>query len=297
MQLSEYTSLNEKKKYFQTGSVCVDTKAELYGIVPLLVDFANKKFVFRGVNEAKYKLYNSGQRKFIQQDLAGKFRSYKEFILFEIESFKRSNHNWINEYVRTGINENNNLALLSLMQHKGYPSPCIDFTSHPLTALYFAFRNLNSPNYESNLIDNYVSIYFMSPKDFIIPFINVGQYYREGLLLRNIYKQENHDLSLNNYKAFEAMFHYGTPMLHDITVDSDFAALNNRNILNQKGLLLLNPNGNTSIESTVEYIFRNYKGESWEPIKCLNLNKNLKEHVDQILELNNINEETMIPTD
>jgi len=293
MSLPEYTSLHEKNSYFQTGGSVIDRPVDFDKIIPELKRFSENKFVFRGVNEAKYKMYNSGQRKFLQLGLGNKFASYKEFIYSEMDQFKLENKNWENEYVLTGINSDNHLALLSLMQHSNYPSPCIDFTTNPLVSLYFAFKGSDFRKETTNALDNYVSIYFMCTEHFFIPFHNFGDSIREALLQRNTYKQENHNLNLNNYKAFEAMFLVDIPMLFDITLDSEYATLNNKNILLQNGLLLLNPNGSNSLEETVQFIFSSYKGKPWLPIKCFNFNKALKEHVIQLLELNGINKKNI----
>jgi hypothetical protein len=293
MSLPEYTSLNEKNIYFQTGSCVIDRPVDFDKIIPVLKHFSENKYVFRGVNEAKYKLFNSGQRKFIQLGLESKFASYKEFIYSEMDQFKLENTNWKNEYVYAGINSDNHLALLSLMQHRNYPSPCIDFTTNPLVSLYFAFKFSESKKETITVLDNYVSIYFMCKDHFLIPFHNFGDSIREGLLSRNILKGENHNLSLNNYKAFEALFLADGPMLFDITLDIEYAVLNNNNILIQNGLLILNPNGTNSLEETAQYIIRSYIGKPWLPIKCFNFNKSLKEHVIQFLDFNEINERTI----
>ena len=278
MILPQYVSLEEKQNHFQTGGSVINLATQFDAVIPKLISHSQNKFVFRGVNEAKYKLYNSAQRKFLQNDLAVKFESYKEFIYSEMNLFKLENNNWKNAYVYSGINIDNHLALLSLMQHRGSPAPCIDFTTNPLISLYFAFKNSEINEGSINVLDNYVSIYFLCTEHFLIPFHNFGNVYREALLSRNIFKGENHSLSLNNYKAFEAMFLFDNPMLYDITIDPEYATINNKSILSQNGILLLNPNGNAPVEDTAQYIFRNHTGEPWLPIQCWNINKALIKH-------------------
>ncbi|WP_284461762.1 FRG domain-containing protein, partial [Chryseobacterium sp.] len=71
---------------------------------------------------------------------------------------------WNNEVVKkllinSGIDENNDLAYLSYMQHFGVPTPFLDYTNNPYVALFFAIDGINfTPS--DNEIDNYFSLYF-----------------------------------------------------------------------------------------------------------------------------------------
>ena len=91
MELAQYKSLQEKDDSFQNGSFEISRIIDLNYNLPILANLMKEEVVFRGVNEAKYKLYNSGQRKYLENGLYRHYKSYKEFIIDEIKKFKEEN--------------------------------------------------------------------------------------------------------------------------------------------------------------------------------------------------------------
>ncbi len=84
-----------------------------------------KGFMFRGVNEAKYKMYNSAQRAWIENDLILNDIPYHNLINRRIIDAKSSNGNY---FKKIGIVQDNDLAILSFLQHYEPPTPLLDFT-------------------------------------------------------------------------------------------------------------------------------------------------------------------------
>jgi hypothetical protein len=155
--LSQYTSLSEKDSFFQTGSSVINCIQDIDKIIKHLEDIPQGQFVFRGVNEARYKLYTSSQRKFIKTNTCLGKSLYKEFIINEINNFLASEYDVLREFLeKAKISKDNYLAFLSIMQHYGLPTPCLDFSDDPLVALFFAFNNCSSICDTS--IDEYVSL-------------------------------------------------------------------------------------------------------------------------------------------
>mgnify|MGYP005866414859 CR=1 FL=1 len=166
MKLEEYSRIEEKKEFFINGGSKVNHNIDK--IFKLIRKYKEKgdSFIFRGCSEAKYRLYNSAQRLYINQELHKQVPSdtisehYKNFIAELINNCK----NWNNGVVKrllenAGIDENNSLAYLSYMQHYGVPTPFLDYTYNPYVALYMAINNLNyTPS--DNEIDNYFSFYY-----------------------------------------------------------------------------------------------------------------------------------------
>jgi hypothetical protein len=166
MKLEQYDTLEEKKFFFKDGDTKIDFNIDfLFKNIDRLQSVGDG-FIYRGCGEAKYKLYNSAQRIYMNQELHKQVPSdhirehYRHFISNLISETKK----WNNEVVKkllisSGIDENNDLAYLSYMQHFGVPTPLLDYTYNPYVALFFAIDNLNF--YPSNNeIDNYFSLYY-----------------------------------------------------------------------------------------------------------------------------------------
>ena len=115
--------------------------------------------VFRGVNEAKYKLYNSAQREWASWDIGTIGEDYESHIIRMIKSCKEKDSLLEKYYKRLGVIRNDWL-ILSFLQHYSAPSPLLDFSKDYKTAIFFASSNVNGNHGNSNDISNYVSIYY-----------------------------------------------------------------------------------------------------------------------------------------
>lgn len=166
MKLEEYSTIEEKETLFINGGSKIDLNIEkLFDEIRKFYEDGDS-FVFRGLSEAKYKMYNSAQRIYINQELHRQVPSdsisehYKNFISQLIESTKTWNNGVIKELlINSGIDENNALAYLSYMQHYEIPTPLLDFSYNPYVALFFAIDNLNYVGSDIE-IDNYFSFYY-----------------------------------------------------------------------------------------------------------------------------------------
>ena len=145
MKLEEYKKLEDKKEFFKFGDSQYDTCTD--DIFKKIQEFEKlgESFIYRGITEAKYKLYNSAQRLYINQELHRQVHPdsiavhYKEFIENLIENCKSWNNGVVKNLLKSsGIDENNAIAYLSYMQHFGVPSPFLDYTYNPYIALFFA---------------------------------------------------------------------------------------------------------------------------------------------------------------
>src|SRR5664280_1507973 len=91
MIIETYKTLVEKSAYFDCDTI--DTKDDFDSLAFYWTDGKDKtakdawrKVIFRGLTEAKYKLYNSAQRFWNGQELNHLGRTYQEFIQAEIDS-------------------------------------------------------------------------------------------------------------------------------------------------------------------------------------------------------------------
>jgi len=166
MKLEEYSTIEEKETLFINGGSKIDFNIEKFFEEIRKYHEEGTSFVFRGLSEAKYKMYNSAQRIYINQEMHRQVppdsipEHYTNFISHLIEGTKTWNSGVIKQLlINSGIDENNALAYLSYMQHFGVPTPFLDFSFNPYVALFFAIDNLSyiASNTE---IDNYFSFYY-----------------------------------------------------------------------------------------------------------------------------------------
>lgn len=159
MKLEMYACLDEKNKVFAAnGYKKIDTSSEFKSWVG---HFTKKKRMFRGVNEAKYKIYTSAQRLFITNDLQSTGLNIKDLIQSELNEIKKANNGLLKKFFgRLGVFDCD-LLYLSFLQHYNGISPLIDFTTNFNTALFFMQDGTSFPKAGGNDIDNYMSFYYM----------------------------------------------------------------------------------------------------------------------------------------
>lgn len=229
MNLEEYKTIEEKEKFFINGGIKVNFNLnKIFEEIRKYYEDGDS-YIFRGSSEAKYKMYSSAQRVYINQELhkqASKLEDieehYKDFINNLIENCKSWNNGVVKQLlVNSGIDENNSLAYLSYMQHFGVPTPLLDFSFNPYVALFFAIDNLVY-NPSDKEIDNYFSFYYTYTGATFFEgcrYIFDENLKKEGLMYETIDKNE---MSL---------------ILPD---DQLYKIINSVNIINQKGLFFFN---------------------------------------------------------
>ena len=178
MVLLTYKSLEEKKKYFyykepeqvNTIDEFKEKFEQLEAYKPPYSPFiesehdnlCNTAPVFRGQNEAKYKLYTSAQREWITKEWEKQLGEdgFVGFVQQLILQLKKTNaYNGLYRYFESMGATENDLLLLSLLQHYSTPTPLLDFTYNKYVALFFAIDGLEFNRQGGYDIDNYFSIY------------------------------------------------------------------------------------------------------------------------------------------
>ena len=155
--LETYKQLVDKKEKF-ASHVVVNSRQELDQCLADLESKQNhrkERFLFRGHNEASYKLYTSSQRFWNYRNMATTRMNYTDAIVKMINILKAGP--LYDYYKRLGVVQNDWLYL-SFLQHYGAPSPLLDFSRKYDVALFFAFDEVKFAS--KNEIDNYVSMYF-----------------------------------------------------------------------------------------------------------------------------------------
>ena len=154
MKLPEYKSLEEKTPFFY--HIKIDTKDVLDSHLEKLLEFS-PNCIFRGVNEAKYKLYTSVQRSWICNGL-GRHSTINLMVDSMITSLR--NNVTLTDYYKSLNIIPTDLLYLGLLQHYSAPTPLLDFTHDYKTALYFATKGLSAGCSDSE-IDDFFSLYYI----------------------------------------------------------------------------------------------------------------------------------------
>ena len=158
-KLETYSDFYEKSHFF--SQIFVNNKDELSSKLLSLVE--RDDLVFRGINEAKYKLYNSMQRfNFLHyKDMNYTYIDLLSTLFNVFESFDSG----VLKYLVERQNDNRKLNVLSCfsyLQHYGCPTPFLDWTYNLNSALFFSTDGVNDMeniNSDVNSITNYISIY------------------------------------------------------------------------------------------------------------------------------------------
>lgn len=285
-KLPEYTKLSEKESIFSCKTID-SQKAFDDAIMPLIK--TKTTYFFRGVNEAKYKMYTSGQREYIEKEydkICG--CSYWDFVQSLIRPLQQDK-DLLRFYRVIGKNLSDSF-FYTYLQHYGAPTPYIDFSTDIYVALFFGIHKLqySSSNTE---IDNYFSLYYID-----------NGISKKGAILQTLYgslKETDRNrekkplqetiLDTKNQRKRSAYqnklrFFLTTKELNDISmfyinqeaILGTFAGsriiyqIPNRNMIAQKGLLIYNNSEKEPLENMS--MFR-------QKIRCLNIHKSLSDYI------------------
>lgn len=275
-KLTEYASLEEKARFYGNCYKAVNTASELQDELKK-VALKKKKVLFRGVNEAKYKLFTSGQREYIHNEYAKVGVLYNDFMQSLLNNVDADKD--LKEYNTVTKIKTNASYYFTYLQHYGACSPYIDFSTDLYVALFFSiFKMQQLP---SNVdIDNFYSLYYVAKKD--IPFIK--DRYRQ-LSEENQINRGETELDLKTLIRMELFYvlwqrHYGQFGNHRFLY-----RMPNRNMLAQKGALIFNASDSKPLEE-VDVL----KGK----IHCIDIHKSLWLNM-QTPHLHGITEKQLFP--
>ena len=294
MKLQEYSSIEEKATFFKNGEIKISINIE--GVFEKLAEFTEKGngFIFRGCSEAKYKLYSSAQRIYMNQELHKQVpedsiaEHYKNFVAGLIENCKVWNNGVVSKLLKSsGIDENNAIAYLSYMQHFGVPTPFLDYSYNPYVSLFFAIENLNYiPS--DNEIDNYFSLYYT---------------YADATMFKSWKYVFDENLKKEDIS-------YETIDANDMSIilpdDELYKIINSVNIINQEGLFFYNNHPCYPLERTYKEFadfIKEEKGQArFEELNmhdtlsaCFNIHKSLIPAIREKLDDLGINKNYIYP--
>lgn len=309
-KLSEYESFVEKGLQYCTNEF-VNSESELDKLINHLQPLENS-LLFRGVSEAKYKMFASSQRHWLQKTdwvaRMGKSNYYDfiEEIIRRAECLDEVQRYMLQHNVQT-----NDMFLMALMQHFEAPSPMIDFSESLLTGLFFASDWDDSRWNDSgkNMIDDYVSLYYVSKHfDWIDASVqrimqssadNIERIMSEAVVKRisldtvetmeNISRLLYRQFRLDGDKSNVSFIPLGGSSLGRINIDipvlnfhCEYEIINDR-IVKQQGMFIMN---NTVNEPLAEIM---NKQSQQKMFSCANIHKKLLPYLwEKYLHPNNL---------
>ena len=323
MILPTYKSLEEKKEYFyykepeqvNTIDEFKDRFEQLEAGIPQFNPYYSREFsllcntatVFRGQNEAKYKLYTSAQREWIIEEWNKQLGEdgFIEFVQQLILQLKKANGiNSLSNYFESMGATETDLFLLSFLQHYRTPTPLLDFTYNKDLALFFAMDGSVFNKQGVDDLDNYFSIYALPARSiFSIDLVKKSaiETQREGIecIKKDLTLMEQLKASfkyLFSWKTSEyripGMSKYPFLFIPNpqraekiddiIGIDLHWS---NPNIIAQEGCFVMNPRKDTPLEDLIE-----------KSIHCLNIHKSLAPYIrEHYLKPKGITKESIYP--
>ena len=279
----------------------IDTKEQcddIYTALKAEAEKLQKALIYRGVNNATFKLYSSAQRHWIQKEFSHwaappAIDFYHHFIQSEINNAKAWQNNLLDKFYRSfGHHTAYELAVLSFLQHYGAPTPLMDWTYSFDSALFFAIEKLSHS--EGNDLDNYCSVYIINKRENERELINFTELYTYSKESLEEIKRAHPGVDSSSLDAQYANYAYSLIKGHPLAYISDFEnngapsmyTNTNFNIINQEGLFIFNNEPEKPLENFFKGKDKVEEGDTFwlTKIICVDIHKNLAEHIKGKLE-------------
>lgn len=249
---------------------------------------------FRGVNEAKYKLYNSAQRFWIQNNMMQlesltQPLSYLEMIQNMVNKAKdvKLLQQVFQYYSITP--EQMDFPILSILQHYKAPTPLMDWTYDLNIALFFAIMNIQRSDQE-NVIDDYIAVYKLDKnvhRSFLKNNLNYlsANVFPSVSWLGDLLEQQKSVIYISDFEIADAEN-------MEIGKIKPITTYYNLNILAQKGIFVFNPNEMKPLE---EFPILANSTSADSRIFCYNICKDLAELIKYKIGMVGVNSEFLFP--
>lgn len=293
-KLPEYKNLNEKKTYF--SQTVIETEEEFDNFYNSI---QHNGQIWRGSNEAKYKIFTSWQRFWIGKS---HLPNNVNFLCALYDYFRQCNDKKLSKYLNKLNIPISPLSIFSILRHYSVPTPIIDWTISPEIALYFMTKIESSSDNDktSSEIDDYFSLFSLqrphpllkSEKDILLGYNNDPK--TRFIDPKNDEFTGNEENSINAFinspHFFFDLIKFEFPYLIEDKIEDKlkYSINNNENITSQKGLFILNPKKINPLEEVV-------KLNNQDAINSIEINKNLRHHISNILLKKGISDKYVAP--
>ena len=328
--ITEYETTLQKSKSFDQENI--DTIEQFDKIYREYKDKTN--FLFRGQREAKWRLYSNLQRHWILEELVQKFDNYRNLLEKLVELGKSQyNERYIELLGEKHDDVDNDIAVLSFLQHHSCPTPLLDWTFKFKNALFFALDGVQRLE-RNREIDDYISVYYINEENFenggMRKMIYESIEAMQEMVLENMIQKVSptearrirmrkhfkgrkaidmkrikgsglikHMLKIEHMINFPATY-FGDGKPSDIT----FSLNNSKNIQNQAGVFTWNADPAKPFEMVVSEQKNEISSEEYiNPTEtqhvlceCFDINKKLVDYIRQILEQDGITKDFIYPT-
>lgn len=322
--MTEYETTLQKALFFE--QVNIDSVEDFESIFE--ENRNSKEILYRGASEAKWRIYSSLQRYWIKEKIYEKGIDYKSFVEKTIQNAKKQQGNVLEKFfAKNGISPNNDIAVLSFLQHHGCPTPLVDWTNSFINSLYFATENLVKNTGEVREIEKYFSVYYIEEKDLVstslVSFVEKGISEMEIHVKKNVVKNGETEgitesemmkfFSSERLKLTTKMLHQNSLIEHitkverlmtfpltyfsDIDEETDihFSLNNSMNIINQQGVFIWNSEPFKPIEQVGNEQYGEKKDVIYRFSKCYNINKDLANYIRDRISKEGISENYIYP--
>jgi FRG domain len=289
-QLSYFSNFKEKQQKFSNQRYFqIETKRdfdEWYEFYTSKFKVQNKTdFIFRGMSDARFKLYTSAQREWIQNDMeewdANNFIAFIDRMVQKAKKYPLLNKVFdVYQY----SDKKREIPILSILQHYGAPTPLMDWSYNINVSLFFATEKLLGGNGTGN-IENYFSIYLINKSNYRSELLNLIDFDNNFQTTILSFREWTESPNANNI-FYISDFERGNT--YNAIVDSKIrmiathplTSIYNQNIIPQEGLFIFNPFSKKTIEDIFNINLNNAGGNlALTPFACFNIKKDLAEYV------------------
>jgi hypothetical protein len=249
-----------------------------------------KRFIYRGVTNARYKIFSSSQRNYAEKELHN-VTNYNDLISGTIDEALCFQDGLLRKYFE-GFGILFDIPVLSFLQHYGAPTPLIDWTYNSEIALFFTTDG-QKHSASNNDVDNYFSIYCIDKAKCGNDLMNISHWLATHYETIGDITSEHPEVDATEVINRFTQFNYNTFSALGVFFISDFeragnipaiTCQSNLNIINQQGLFIFNSSQDEPLE--------NFFGTSRDPysglpkIVCYDIHKSLYYYVlDKITEV------------
>lgn len=279
-----YMTAAEKAQVF-TGIGSIHHREEVDQLFELFASELKDHFFYRGIKRASYKLLTTGQRYWIgSKGAGGRYTDHHQMYTNRLYHLRnRENLLFKALFRQWKIDSNDELAMLSLLQHYGGYTPFLDLTEDPFVALYFAAENPGKVLYPKSELDEYFAVYTF-PRDMVDV---LNRRYREAVEGQSGRGDMNAGRTYSEYRFFSQGYFL---VMHQEWIEKHLGngrgrLINNPFIIRQKGLFAYNSTADLPIpealkEKEKEMGVHRGQGELMsDQLKCLNIHRRLAPYI------------------